>query len=70
MQLQHSHRPELDNMSPAMIRVVAEFLLYTMEIDQRIKFSTELPGIYKILYQTLPTVVRQMNVAQAVKEGL
>ena len=48
--LQSSHRPELDNMSPSMIRIVAEFLLYTMEIEQRTKFRTTLPGLYEVLY--------------------
>lgn len=45
-----SHRPELDKMTPAMIRVVAEFLLYTMQTEQRITFIDTLPGIYKIIY--------------------
>lgn len=48
--LVHSHKPEMDNMSPAMIRVVAEFLLYTMAIEQRRQFMDTLPGFYKVLY--------------------
>lgn len=48
--LNHSHKPELDKFSPAMIRVVAEFLLYTMDIEQRTKFKDTLPGLYQIIY--------------------
>lgn len=44
------HKPELDNMTPAMIRVVAEFLLYKMDTDLRRKFIDELPGIYNLIY--------------------
>jgi hypothetical protein len=44
------HKPELDNMTPAMIRVVAEFLLYKMDTELRGKLMTEFPGIYKLMY--------------------
>jgi len=50
----HAHKPELDEITPAMIRVVAEFLLYTMHIEQRTKLIAELPGIYKLIYPVIP----------------
>jgi hypothetical protein len=51
------HKPELDEMSPSQIRVLCEQLLYTMDIEQRIKVSTEIPGIYKMVFGRLPEAV-------------
>ena len=64
----HAHKPELDEMTPAMIRVVAEFLLYTMDIEQRTKLIAELPGIYKLIYPEKKS--EWMTLEQAKKEGL
>jgi hypothetical protein len=44
------HRPTLDNMSPAQIRVVLERLLNTMQIEQRRDFMATLPGLYRMVY--------------------
>lgn len=49
-----AHRPELDNMTPAMIRVLCEELLYTMDYEQRRKIATKLPGIYKMVFGSIP----------------
>jgi hypothetical protein len=49
--LSGSHKPSLDRMTPAMIRVVAEYLLYIMDTEQRRKFMNDLPGIYKIIVE-------------------
>lgn len=45
-----AHKPELDNMSPAQIRVVCEQLLNTMDTDQRGKLMQAFPGLYLQLY--------------------
>jgi len=47
------HKPELDELTPAEMRVIAEYLLYTMEIPQRRKFSLEYPGLYKKVYPSV-----------------
>lgn len=52
--LHHSHKPALDKFSPAMIRVLAEFLLYTMDIEQRTKLKDTYPGLYSILEPETP----------------
>lgn len=44
------HRPTLDNLTPAMQRVALEFLLQTMDTDQRVKFIEELSCIYQLIY--------------------
>lgn len=41
-----AHRPELDQFTPAEIRVVCEHLLYTMNSEQRAKFMQTHPGLY------------------------
>jgi len=46
----NAHKPELDNMSPAQIRVLCEELLYTMDTEQRRKIMGRLPGIYHMAY--------------------
>lgn len=46
----NAHKPELDNMTPAQIRVVCEQLLYTMDYEQRHKFMGTFPGLYLMLY--------------------
>jgi hypothetical protein len=46
----NAHHPELDNMSPAQIRVLCEELLYTMDTEQRRKIMGRLPGIYHMAY--------------------
>jgi hypothetical protein len=45
-----AHTPEMDSMSPAMIRVVCEHLLYTMEYQQRKRFRECFPGLYYMLF--------------------
>jgi len=42
----NAHKPQLDEMTPAEIRVICEQLLYTMDIEQRIKFLETYPGLY------------------------
>ena len=42
----NAHKPQLDEMTPAEIRVICEQLLYTMDIEQRIKFRETYPGLY------------------------
>lgn len=44
------HHPELDEFTPAQVRVLAEALLYTMDIEQRRKLMRRLPGIYLMLF--------------------
>lgn len=44
------HQPELDNFTPAQIRVVCEQLLFTMDYAQREKFMATFPGLYVKLY--------------------
>ena len=46
----NAHKPELDKMSPAQIRVVCEQLLYTMDTDQRHKFMATFPGLYCLIF--------------------
>lgn len=41
-----SHNPNIDKMTPAEIRVLAEYLLYTMDYEQRTKLMKEHPGLY------------------------
>jgi len=41
-----AHKPQLDEMTPAEIRVVCEQLLYTMDSDQRVKLRRMYPGLY------------------------
>lgn len=61
-----AHKPELDNMTPAQIRVLCEELLYTMDIDQREKIALKLPGLYKMVYGTLPQgVIEQLAIKLA-----
>lgn len=43
----NAHKPELDELTPAEIRVICEQLLYTMDIEQRIKFKAAYPGLYE-----------------------
>jgi hypothetical protein len=45
-----AHKPELDQFTPAEIRVVCEQLLYTMDSEQRVKFMQTHPGLYLKLY--------------------
>lgn len=45
----NAHKPSLDNLTPAQIRVVAEQLLYTMDHVQRLKFKSSFPGIYRLV---------------------
>jgi hypothetical protein len=42
-----AHKPQLDEMTPAEIRVVCEQLLFTMDIEQRTKFREAYPGLYE-----------------------
>ena len=58
------HKPELDELTPAQIRVVCEQLLYTMDSTQRFKFATELPGLYKKLYGSIPSTMVQQTANQ------
>jgi hypothetical protein len=44
-----AHKPALDKMSPAQIRVVCEHLLYTMETKQRESLMKAFPGLYLML---------------------
>jgi hypothetical protein len=46
----NAHKPELDQLSPAQIRVVCEQLLYTMDADQRGKLMETFPGLYLLIY--------------------
>lgn len=59
-----AHKPELDNMTPAMIRVLCEELLYTMDCDQRWKIAKKIPGIYKMVYGSLPETFIEQTAAQ------
>lgn len=59
-----AHKPELDNMTPAMIRVLCEELLYTMDCDQRQKVAKKIPGIYKMVYGSLPENMVEQTAAQ------
>lgn len=45
-----SHNSNIDNMSVAQMRVVLEYLLYTMEIKQRKDLMNTFPGLYKMIY--------------------
>ena len=45
-----AHRPTLDNLSPAQMRVVLEELLFTMETKQREDFMGTFPGLYKMIF--------------------
>lgn len=45
-----AHKPELDQLSPAQIRVVCEQLLYTMDHNQRSKFMVTFPGLYILIF--------------------
>jgi hypothetical protein len=45
-----AHKPQLDEMTPAQIRVLCEELLYTMDAEQRLKVKAKLPGIYAMVY--------------------
>jgi len=45
-----AHKPEMDQLSPAQIRVVCEQLLYTMDTEQRRKLMGTFPGLYLMLY--------------------
>lgn len=46
----NAHKPELDQLSPAQIRVVCEQLLYTMDHEQRSKFMATFPGLYLLIF--------------------
>jgi hypothetical protein len=46
----NAHKPQLDQMTPAEIRVICEYLLYTMDIEQRTKLKNTYPGLYQKLY--------------------
>lgn len=59
MNLKTAHKPELDDFTPAMIRTLAEFLLYTMSMDQRHKLIQELPEFYRRLYGVVPELPRE-----------
>lgn len=48
--LGYAHKPELDRMSPAQIRVVCEQLLYTMAPEQRGKLMQAFPGLYLMMF--------------------
>lgn len=48
-----AHRPSLDHMTPAQIRVVCEELLYTMEQEQRVAFMKTFPGLYALVFPEL-----------------
>lgn len=61
-----AHKPELDNMTPAMIRVLCEELLYTMDCDQRRKIAKKIPGIYKMVYGSLPDAMVNQTANQIV----
>jgi len=41
-----THKPALDELTPAEIRVVCEQLLYTMPVEQRVKLRETYPGLY------------------------
>jgi hypothetical protein len=47
------HRPTLDSLSPAQIRVVLERLLMTMQSEARRDFMEKLPGLYCMVYPTV-----------------
>ena len=55
------HKPELDDMTPAQIRVLCEELLYTMDCTQRIKVAKVIPGIYKMVYVKLPGYLKDQE---------
>ena len=40
------HKAELDNLTPAEIRVVCERLLATMDFEQRCQLREYIPGLY------------------------
>lgn len=52
-----AHKPELDQFTPAEIRVVCEQLLYTMDSEQRKKFMQKYPGLYLKLYPSAKEVL-------------
>ena len=56
-----AHRPELDDMTPAMIRVLCEELLYTMDSEQRRKIANKIPGIYKMAFGSIPSTMVEMK---------
>lgn len=45
-----AHKPELDKLSPAQIRVVCEQLLYTMKTDERRNLMATFPGLYVLIF--------------------
>lgn len=53
-----AHKPELDNLTTAQIRVLCEELLYTMDYEQRAKISSKFPGLYLMVFDRLPDGVR------------
>jgi hypothetical protein len=44
------HRPELDDFTPAEMRVLLEQMLYTMEHGQREKLKAAHPAMYERIY--------------------
>ena len=50
-----AHRPSLDNMSPAQIRVVCEHFLFTMEFKARNDLMETYPGLYRQIYPDYDT---------------
>lgn len=63
--INRKHQPQLDEFTPAEIRVLCEELLYTMEIEQRQKIMARHPGLYVRLYgrDTVESVVLQLREA-------
>jgi hypothetical protein len=45
-----AHKPSLDAMSNAQIRVVCEHLLFTMQTEQRRDLIEAFPGLYKMVF--------------------
>jgi len=48
------HKPELDDMTTAQMRVVLEFLLFNMGCDLRGKLMGSLPGLYLRIFPGVP----------------
>lgn len=57
-----AHKPEMDKLTPAEMRVLAEYLIYTMEIGQRRKLRKTYPGLYE---KICPAAKRFTSVLEA-----
>lgn len=62
------HKKELDDFTPAEMRVVTELLLHTMDYVQRMKFMQRLPGLYVKIYPGTETrCIEEFAAANGIK---